>query len=275
MAGPSSAVTPGTRKPFGTIGAQGTPWGDFTESDLQRCYPQPPQVAYRLRLYPQTSVGNALRDPLPVPFTADEVVAALEALPKGKRFPNRACDRIDPVHVHVALQVLPILEGRNGGWIDFRPGRREDPYLNVGTPQRSNVYNLRCLLYKLAGKPLPGSPVTVGPHYDPRYAPGEAGYTTWPCNLTPPSRLEALYNIADVSTTFAAVPAAAPPHGLGFRGLGPRPPGPMPDQPGSDAPPSWLPPELYGLQLEDELPPPEPFSFSLFELFQTHDIKGA
>jgi len=273
MVGPSGAVAPGAREPFGPVGGS-TPWGDFTESDLFRCYPRPRQVAERLQLYPQRPVGNSLRDPLPVPFTAAEVVAALNALPKGKRFPDRACARIDPTHVHVALAVLPILESRNGGWIDFVAGRREDPYLNVGTQQRANVFNLRCLLHKLPGKPLPGSPVTVGPHHDPRYAPGEAGFTTWPCNLAQPSRLGALYNIADVRTTFVAAAPAVP---VPYPGLpGPRPIGPGPDGPGSDAPYGWPPPgEFVGLQLEDDLAPPEPFAFSLFELFQSNDIKGA
>jgi len=88
--------------------------------------------------------------------------------------------------VHVALLVLPILKIRNGGWIDFDAGRPATEPLSSRSPTpRAGVVNLRCMLYGLAGKPIP-----------PRYAGS--------CLAQQPPRLQALYNIRDVQTTFTA-----------------------------------------------------------------------
>jgi len=290
MVGPLSAVSPGTRKPSGPVGTLASHYVFTEQQDLDKCYPRPAWVADRLRRYPQRPVGNSLRDPLPVPFTPDEVVAALQALPRAKRRVDRICSRVDPAHVHVALAVLAVLESRNGAWIDFVPGRREDPLVNVpGGPLRVDVHKLRCLLYKLPGKPLPFPSAQPSLILDQLWSrtlsqkPSNIMWTTdsggfdrvWPCNEQPPGRFDALYNIADVRTTFtgAQVPPVPPPSWMPEPE--PRPWTPGRDGVGSNGPPDPLPPEVLGLQLQDQTSPPEPFSFSLFELFQSHDIKGA
>jgi len=192
LLGPAGSVAPGVRQPFGATGMPG-PWNAFAPADLQICYPKPAEIDRRLRNYPQQSVGNALRDPLPVPFTAEEVKAALldvyrhrKTRPDDPSAPH--CARASPLSVHVALLVLPILESRNGGWIDFDAGRpaTEPPGSGSPTP-RAGVVNLRCMLYGLVGKPIP-----------PRYAGS--------CLAQQPRRLEALYNIRDVRSTLTGLP---------------------------------------------------------------------
>jgi len=148
----------------------------------------PRWVAERIARYPQRSLGNALRDPLPVPFTAQEVVNALVEigrLPQSR--PARVCARVDPASVHTALRVQPILESRNGGWIDLNRSRRAEPYLNRPTLPRAGVFHLGCALARLPGKPLP-----------PVYASL--------CNTTQPQWLGALLNVSDIRTTFTDPP---------------------------------------------------------------------
>jgi hypothetical protein len=220
----------------------------------------PTWVMQRLASRPQRSVGNALQDPLPVPFTKDEVKRALRDIYlKRKTRIDRNCTPVDAASVRIALQVLPIIESRNGGWIDFDAGRplSEPPILGPQN-QRRNVFNLRCLLYRLPGKPLP------------RLYRG-------PCFAAQPKRLAALYNIRDVSTTYDA--AARLPAPVGGPGL-PYGDGPHPGRPTPDTPAGYLdyeaPTETYGMELEAEpVPEPGPFSFALFEVFATFDIKGS
>ena len=254
--GPSSAVSPGLREPFGGPGPGFFAWGDFNLYDLENCYPMPTWVRQRLASRPQRSVGNALRDPLPVPFARDEVKRALREIHlKRKTHIDRNCTPVDAASVRIALQVLPIIESRNGGWIDFDAGRPlSEPPLNVPQGQRRNVFNLRCLLYRLPGKPLP--PLYRGP-----------------CFAAQPRRLAALYNIRDVSTTFDLAAGLPPPGsgpGLPY-GEGPYGHSPVMDRPRYPAPPM----ETYGIDLEAEpVPEPEPFSYALFDVFATFDIKG-
>ena len=240
--GPSSGVPPGLRDPFGPAG-EFFPWGDFHVQDLDACYPLPPWVARR-RAFPQSAAGNALRDSLAVPFTRDEVKNALRELYfKRKTQMDRNCAPVAPASVHIALLVLPILESRNGGWIDFDADRPfSEPLVNQPLGQRANVFNLRCLLYQLPGKPLP--PLRRGP-----------------CLAQQPRRLAALYNIRDISTTFDAAGAAD------------RPPPVGPISGPSDSVPRVR--ELLGFELEaTPAPEPEPFTYNVFEVFETFDIKG-
>lgn len=184
--GPSGGVAPGVREPYGpTIGpghAPGyNPWSSFNPGDINQCYPIPSWVAERIRDYPQTSEGNALRDPLPVPFTADEVRKALmDVWGASHQNNNRWCANVPAASVQIAMQVMPILRARNGGWIDFS-GRAYNPLVNTPGSNRGRGSNLQCLLYKLPGKPL------------------SATYN--PCNATP-ARPSRTYSIRDVATTF-------------------------------------------------------------------------
>ena len=118
---------------------------------------------------------------------------------------------------------------------------------------RANVFNLRCLLNRLPGKPL--GPIDQAP-----------------CNYTQPQRLEALYNIRDVATLFesSVLPAPTPTFYVD-----PRLAGPGLDAPrGSLAPSPQTPGEgVFGYQLNSTLDP-EPFSYAIFQVFESHDIKG-
>jgi len=249
IAGPPGAVPPGTRAPFGWSGPLPGPWNEFAPSDLDLCYPRPAWIDARLRSFPQIPVGNGLRDPLPVPFTADEVREALLDIYRNRKAgPDRVtptCARVSPQSVHIALAVLPILEARNGAWIDFDAGRpATEPLFNRPQAPRTGVFNLRCLLYRLPGKSLPQ-------------------LHQGPCMAPQPSRPTALYNIRDVRTAFAGFSAAAWPL-ASVR----YPPPPTAYSPfGGD--------RLLGFQLaEEEPPPPEPFTYALFELLEAHTIKG-
>lgn len=179
--GPSGGVQPGIRTPMGRpSAAPHGPWSAFSPNDVNRCYPIPTWVAERIRDYPQTPEGNGLRDPLPVPFTRDEVrQALLDVWQASHQHNNRWCANVPAASVQIAMQVMPILMSRNGGWIDFS-GRRYDPHVNTPTSSVRGV-NLQCLLYKLPGKPLPP--------------------TNNPCRRTP-ARPWNTYSILDVATTF-------------------------------------------------------------------------
>lgn len=143
-------IRPGLREPFGYApsASAGHPSGynpvaPFRPSDLNACYPMPTWVAERIRDYPQRVVGNTLRDPLPIPFTAEETREALfDVLQASRQGNNRWCASVSAASVQIATQVLPILMSRNGGWLDVS-GR-------VG-----HAVNLQCVLYKLPGKPIP------------------------------------------------------------------------------------------------------------------------
>ena len=250
------ATPPSTRAPFGPSGGQFFAWGDFTMQDLFACYPQPRWIRDRLAQNPQAPMGNALLDPLPLPFTRAEVIHALREIhAKRKTRIDRDCAPITPSSVHIALLALPILESRNGGWIDFDAGRpRTEPLFNRPATPRANVFNLRCLLYRLPGKPL--SAIARGPCYAPQ-----------------PRRLGALYNLRDVRTTFAAGPIALPaPFGAAVPFLAI----PGMDGPGGNAP--FIPlgqADLFGFQVEQEPPAePDPFTYALFEIYETFDMKG-
>jgi len=67
---------------------------------------------------------------------------------------DRRCAEVNPASVRIAMQVLPILVRRNGGWIDFS-GRARNPLVNTPGSNRGSGVNLQCLLYGLAGKPIP------------------------------------------------------------------------------------------------------------------------
>jgi len=180
--GPSGGVQPGIRNPVNRPGTSPSlPWAAFSPNDINRCYPIPAWVADRIRDFPQAPVGNALRDPLPVPFTREEVHKALmDVWGASHQKNNRWCANVSPASVQIAMQVMPILNARNGGWIDFS-GRRYDPMVNTPGSSRGQGSNLQCVLYKLPGKPIP-------PAYNR-------------CNATPAAPWRT-YSILDVATTF-------------------------------------------------------------------------
>lgn len=198
-------IRPGLREPIGYTPSEGhssgyNPVSSFRPTDLDLCYPTPNWVAKRIRDYPQVPVGNALRDPLPIAFTAEETRRALfDVRQASHQNNNRWCARVPAASVHIAMQVLPILMSRNGGWIDFS-GRRQNPMLNTPGSNLGQGSNLQCMLYGLPGKPLPST------------------YNA--CNRTPahPSRT---YSMLDVSTTFAG---AATTHSTLAGHRGPMPP---------------------------------------------------
>ena len=218
-----------------------SPGGAFSFNDLDACYPMPPWVAERVRDFPQQSQGNALRDPLPVPFTRDEVREALRDVWRAShQFNDRRCATVSAAAVQIALQVLPILESRNGAWIDFS-GRAYNPLVSTPGSNIGRGANLRLILVKLAGKKL-------------LHASG------WDATSPHPSRT---YNILEVATTFdgsevsdaADLPSIAHRTGPPFRGQSHRP--------------------LIGSDFETEsLAPAEPPGLPLFELiasFGPHD----
>jgi len=194
FAGPGGGVHPGLRPsedPEHTLGHPPgySPWTGFSPRDLDACYPMPAWVSERIRLYPQASQGSALHDPLPVPFTTDEVRRALQDVWLASRQRNdRRCAEVDPASVRIAMQVLPILVRRNGGWIDFS-GRAYDPLVNTPGSNRKSGVNLQCLLYKLTGKPI--APILN------------------PCNATPVPAWATL-SVALLKTTFDGSRPAAP-----------------------------------------------------------------
>jgi len=247
---PSAAVAPGLRDPWGPSGGFSA-WGDFSPQDLAACYPMPRWVAERIARYPQMSVGNALRDPLPVPFTAREVsdaVTEIGRLPQNR--PERVCARIDPASVNIALRVLPILTSRNEGWIDLDAGRHEAPYLNRPTLPRAGVFNLTCALARLPGKPLPQ--VYAGM-----------------CAGTQPQRVDALLRVRDIWTTFH-VPMAATqsPASSSFV----MDPGRIESRQGFG--PWAVRADLTGFVIETVNSQPAPYAYSLFALIGSRDIKG-
>jgi len=128
----------------------------FRWQDIYDCYPMPEWVRERIESYPQQSVGDALDDPLPVPFTAPEVKDALrEVCEASFSRPSGCSPWAQPGSVHIALEVLRILQTRNGGWIRIRLFRSPE----VGWPEvpAGAVFDLdlECQLVKLVGKPLP------------------------------------------------------------------------------------------------------------------------
>jgi len=126
-----------------------------------------------------------LRDPLPVPFTAEEVRGALFDIYKHRaKREDRNCAPADPASVHIAIAVMRVLVQRNGGWIDFDIHRPpSEPATSRAQFPRTDVYDLQCLIYRLPGKPLTGAYVGM-------------------CRGEQPRRLEALWNVRDVTTTF-------------------------------------------------------------------------
>jgi len=185
-------------------------------------------------------------------------VEARAALLDMYRTPKAAPDRLtrqyargSATSAHIALTVLPIPERRDGDWIDYDVGRpfAEHPSSSHPTP-RSGVFNLGCLIYRLPGKPLglmqQGS-----------------------CFTSQPSRLEALYNLRELETTYRVTPRAMAPQSA-------QPQLISNPQPWEFVPWEW---EPYRSLLPQELDPgkaqadPELLAFTLFTLFEAHGIK--
>ena len=183
--GPGGGIQPSTRPPAEATYDHGhpsaySPWSGFSPHDIQSCYPMPAWVYSRIRDYPQAPVGDALRDPLPIPFGDAEVRTALFDVWKAASQRHvRRCASVSADSVNIALQVLPILVRLNGGWIDFT-GRAHDPLVATSGRNRGTGVNLQCLIFGLPGKPLP---------------------SVYGCAAMPPPPAK-LYNLRDVQTTF-------------------------------------------------------------------------
>ena len=233
---PSVASMSTGRTPWGPVGGF-RPWSAFRPADLLACYPMPAWVADRIRSFPQAAVGNALHDPLPLPFTPAEVrQALLDVWLASRQRPDRRCADIDPASVRIAVMVLEVLLRRNQGWIDFG--------------SRSGPADLRCLLYRLVGKPLP-------PVHD---------------FCRPPAPRVRGYDVNRVQTTFDPN-VVGPPRPPGGSGPLAYLPATVPDGPGGERPRGPR-PAVTGSTFERvPFPVPDPFIHGVLRLVSVHDIK--
>lgn len=180
---PSGVVAPGLRQPWGDATSLRA-FSPFSPSDLEVCYPMPDWVGQRLQGYPQAPDGDALHDPLPIPFTADETKAAVLDVWRGAHVAQtRNCALVSDASFHIASLVLRVLTPRSGGWVQFDTRYTLDPLASIPYRVGDTVANLQCLLYRLAGKPLPRV-------YDGA------------CLELPP-RVESIYQLKRLRTTFA------------------------------------------------------------------------